>query len=105
MNKRSFSDRDLHRTAENDPMARRIYQYAQEHADPDLIHFYYSVTDSFADITAAYALRLEAPRVIVDAPSSKVLAAIRGNYVELLRPHLPENTTLTVISPTTEGRL
>lgn len=93
-----ISDRDLSRTAENDPTAKKIFKYAKEHGDPTLIYFYYSVTDSFADIAAAYALRLEASVVIVDAPSSKVLSAIRGNYVELLRPHLPEYTILKVIS-------
>ena len=93
-----ISDRDLKRTAENDPMAKRIFKYANEHGNPTLINFYYSVTDSFADIAAAYALRLEAPCVIIDAPPSKVLSAIRGNYVELLRPHLPERTILKVIS-------
>ncbi len=93
-----ISDRDLKRTTANDPVAKRIFKYAQENGDPELINYYYSVTDSFVDIAAAYTFRLEATRVIVDAPSSKVLSAIRGNYVELLRPHLPEHTTLKVIS-------
>ena len=92
-----ISDKDLKRTSENDPMAKRVFKYAQEHGDPQLIHCYYCVTDSFADMAAAYALRLEASRVIIDAPPSKVLSVIRGNYVEMLRPHLPETTTLIVI--------
>lgn len=92
-----ITDKDLNRTAETDPVAKRIFTYAKEHGNPELITCYYSVTDSFSDMAAAYALRLEALRVIVDAPSSKVLSVIRGNYVELLRPHLPEHTTLVVV--------
>lgn len=93
-----ISDKDLKRSATNDPMAKRIFAYAKKHGDPKLVQVNYSVTDSFADIAAAYAFRLEATHVLIDEPLSKALSLIRGNKVEDLRKLLPENVQLTVVS-------
>jgi amino acid transporter len=91
------TDLDLKRTAENDPLAKRIFKYAHENGNPHLISLYYSVTDSFPDMAAAYALRLEAPSVIADAPHSKVLTALHGNPITQLRSHLPDEINLIVV--------
>jgi amino acid transporter len=95
---RVISERDLKRSAETDAGARRVLKYIQANGNPDLIHFYYSVTDSFVDITLAYALRLEAERIIVDTPPNRLLALVRGNYVTTLQKQLPPNISLTALT-------
>lgn len=95
---RIITDNDIYRTEQTDTVAKKTFDYVHSHSKPNLIHTYYCITDSFPDMAAAYAMRLDAPQVIVDAPRSKVLAILRGNAVAELRPLLPEETTLRVIS-------
>jgi len=94
---RVISEKDLKRTGANDLQAKRVFDYVYAHGDPHLIHYYYSVTDSFVNIAVAYAERLEASRIIVDAPISKILTLLKGNYVRILHKKLPENIPLTTI--------
>ena len=91
---RVISDRDLRRIASKDPIARKIIHYINEYGDLNLIQWEYHVTDSFADIAVAYAMKLEASRIIIDAPRSRALTLIRGNYIKKIRYHLPESVTL-----------
>ncbi len=102
---RVISDKDLKMTGERDPLAVKAFQYAKSHTDPGLVHCYYSITDSFVDMAAAYAYRLEAPRMIIDSPPSKILSAIRGNTVVQLRRLLPENTQLKIVSAKMKTKL
>ena len=94
---RVLAESDFHRKATHDPGAKKVIEYIEKTAKPKLVHFYYSVTDSFADIAVAYALQLEAPHLIVDVPISPIISAIRGNYVDTIRKHLPDRIPLIVV--------
>jgi amino acid transporter len=93
-----ISDRDLKRTGAKDSAAKRVFDYVKEHGDPQLIHTYYCVTDSYINIALAYAERFEVTRIIVDAPPSKFHTLIRGNPVKALQRQLPPAIVFTAVS-------
>jgi hypothetical protein len=85
-----IAEKDLKRTEADDPVAKRVFTYAQEHCNPQLIYCYYVVSDSFPDIAAAYALRFEASSLLLDPPRLKLFMLIKRNDAEALRKLLPK---------------
>lgn len=62
-----ITEADLTKKWHNDAEAAIVVEFLKKH-DPELIHFEYGISDSFEDITAALALRLEVSEVIIERP-------------------------------------
>lgn len=94
---RVISEKDLLRSGERDFLTKKVLGYIAEHGDPKLVHFHYCMTDSFADIAIAYAIRFEASQLFVDCPRRPWLTLIRGSDLPYLQQHLPSNIRLRII--------
>lgn len=93
-----ISDVDYLRTWEEDPEAIEVFSYAQKRADPALTHYYYCVSDSKADMIAAYAMRLEVSQLYMSMPKKgPMLQVLLGNLVREVSKILPEEIELFVI--------
>lgn len=90
-------DQDLKKKGIKDKEFRSLLDYIRKNGDPTLTHFYYSVTDSFVEIALAYAERLEATRILIDAPDSKALTLIKGNDLAAVKKQLPLDTQLIAL--------
>lgn len=94
-----ISDDDLLKTWTDDPEAVAIHDYAVATGNKDLLNFYYSVSDSPADIIAAYAMRLEVKELYLDMPHhGKLYTFVQGNFIDELRQNIPEDVEIVLIS-------
>lgn len=94
-----ISEVDLLKTWKDDPDAVAIHDYAVATGNKELLNFYYSVSDSPADIIAAYAMRLEVKELYLDMPHhGKLYTFIQGNFIDELRQNIPEDVEIILIS-------
>lgn len=92
-----LSEDDLHETVYKNPKAKQVLDYIKEYADLNLVHFKYTVSDSFEDIAAAYAFEWEAKKLFIDVPVMKKYDIIRNRYINNVKKLLPDYTKLTAI--------
>ncbi len=93
-----ISENDRFKKWEDDWQAVKLLNYAKQKARIDLLHFYYTVSDSASDILVAYAERLNVRQVIVTPPQRKGIRILKGNFIREVRRHLPEEIELSIVS-------
>ena len=88
---------DKERKWSDDSDARRIFEYAQSHADSATVLPCYVVSDSAADTIVDVAATVGVSRLILGAPQrSALLNLLRGNIMRQVADLLPENIHLLV---------
>jgi amino acid transporter len=93
-----ISEKDVGRSWESDAEAAEIYDYIKREGDPSRTFFYYCVSDSRADMIAAYAMRLEVTQLFIGLPRrGPIMQMLWGNLVQELSGLLPEEVQIYVI--------
>lgn len=98
-NQNVISEEDRLRTWEEDAEASRIFHYAEQHGDPELLHFVYNVSDSPPDTIVDVVKKLGVTKLIMGMPrQSPFFQVIRGNVVREVSKMLPPEVQLIVVS-------
>jgi nucleotide-binding universal stress UspA family protein len=88
---------DRERRWEQDPEARRIFEYTRHHGNDLPVLPCYAVSDSAADTIVETAASVGASRLVLGAPQrSGLIHLLRGNMIREVSRLLPENIHLLV---------
>jgi amino acid transporter len=94
-----ITEKDHFKSWKEDEEAVSILNYAKSKGNEELIHFYYTVSDSPIEMISAYAKHLEVNQIFLDAPSQESFYQIlEEDWAKKVRSRVSNTITISIIS-------